>query len=334
MKQGSKVHKVLEEQVHQFVPVHVDTREDSWGLRIWNVIQGLRTLRSTGMTRELEIWGTIDGQVVNGVIDELSYTCPDKELEEAINKRKNEREESVAPNQTKMTDFLKSNGAQQHERKVYIIDIKTRMSKTLPQGSSQRPTLMQLMIYRKLLANLATNNVNADVIFDRYRLKATEPFTDGFIAEIGGLDFNFRGDSGEETIAPFSSQQDSVSELLAHNSVAQLWSLMIQEFMKTIRTADAVGDVLKAEFRSQKSGEILGSKTFAYDESALRAYIDDEMKWWKGEREARGVDIEEAFKCRICEFAEICTWRKAKIDEATENFRARSSSRKKAAAMA
>ena len=72
----------MEEQVHTTVPVDVQTKEDTWGLKIWNVIQGLRTLRVTGMTRELEIWGVVDGQIINGIIDELSYTCTDPELED------------------------------------------------------------------------------------------------------------------------------------------------------------------------------------------------------------------------------------------------------------
>src|SRR6187402_1522359 len=86
MKEGTRVHRVLEEQVHTMVKIDITTREDAWGLRIWNVIQGLRTLRDTGQTRELEIWGTVDGLVVNGVIDELSYICPDTELEESLEK--------------------------------------------------------------------------------------------------------------------------------------------------------------------------------------------------------------------------------------------------------
>ena len=77
MKQGTAVHKALEDEVHTTVQVSTTKREDSWGLRIWNIIQGLRTLRDTGRTREFEVWGTVGGELVNGVIDELSYTCPD-----------------------------------------------------------------------------------------------------------------------------------------------------------------------------------------------------------------------------------------------------------------
>jgi len=91
MKQGSSVHKVLEEQVHKEVTIDVQTREDMFGLRIWNVIQGLRTLRATGMTREMEVWGVLNGEVVNGIIDEINTVCPDEEAEEKMLQNEEER---------------------------------------------------------------------------------------------------------------------------------------------------------------------------------------------------------------------------------------------------
>jgi exonuclease V len=54
------------------------------------------------------------------------------------------------------------------------------------------------------------------------------------------------------------------------------------------------------------------------------------MAWWKGAREAKGVEIEEAFKCRICDFAESCTWRKTKVEEAVEKSRLRREGKAKA----
>jgi hypothetical protein len=76
MKQGSAVHRVLQDAEQRSVPVRTHSREERWALRVWNVLQGLRALRETGHTRELELWGVIDGVVVNGVVDELSYECP------------------------------------------------------------------------------------------------------------------------------------------------------------------------------------------------------------------------------------------------------------------
>ena len=57
---------------------------DIFGLKLWDVIQGLRTLRDTGLTREMEVWGVVDGHLVSGIIDSLSYSCPNAEFEEEI----------------------------------------------------------------------------------------------------------------------------------------------------------------------------------------------------------------------------------------------------------
>jgi exonuclease V len=326
MKQGTRVHKVLEEQVHQVVPVDIQTKEDGWGLRIWNIIQGLRTLRATGLTRELEIWGILDGQVVNGVIDEVSYTCPDPELEEALEKSKST---SLPSNQKTISEMFASQSGHDSawlspshpSRKIYLTDVKTRAGQSLPKGPSLRPMEMQLMLYHRLLSELATNTVDADTIFSRYNLDARAPFSDSFIAEVSALEQGFIPDLEDETNSIASTSQSS--ELSHHNSLIQLWSLMIAEFQRTIPSVDAMGLVLQAEFRSQKDGAVIGRKSFAYDDRVHRAYVEDEMRWWKGEREARGVEIEEAFKCGICEFAEGCGWRARKLEESMEKFRER-----------
>jgi len=346
MKQGSAVHKTLEDQVHQTVAVEIQTKEDAWGLRIWNVIQGLKTLRETGMTRELEIWGVIDGLVVNGIIDEVSLTCPDRELEEAEGKSKG-KATNVDANQATITDFLGTNrtienngvgmlsgllSSPQKRSKIYLTDVKTRGVRSLPKAASFRPTLMQLMLYHRLFSDLATGKVDKDVIFDRYGLEADRSFTDSFIAQIGGLNEGFydavpEGDSSQESQDFPDSTQDSMTTLLSHNSLRSLWGLMIDQFTSTVPAGEkSIGNVLKVEYRSQTDGEILGVKTFLHDEETIGMYLADEMGWWKGERAAQGVCVEEAYKCGYCEFAEDCSWRKNKIEEATEKMRARTRS--------
>ena len=340
MKQGSVVHKTLEDQVHRTVEVEIKKSEDAWGLRIFNIIQGLRTLRDTGMTRELELWGIIDGQIVNGVIDELSYRCPDRELEEASEKPKNDE---PPPDQRSIESFFRREGAQPPEDglstgprtdskaspKIYLMDVKTRGVKSVPKGASFRPTLMQLFIYRRLLTDIASNKVDASILFARYGLNPSETFSDSFIAQIGNLNevyFDVPIASSHEDLsgAP-SSTQDSMEVLLEHNSLAQLWQCMIEEFQRTMPDGpDSIGKVLKVEYRNQSDGEIQGEKSFLYDDKLLQKYIEDEMRWWKGERDAVGVPVEEAYKCGYCEFSEDCSWRKNKIEEATEAHRRKS----------
>ena len=337
MKRGSAVHKVLEDQVHTTVAVDIVSKEDAWGLRVWNVIQGLKTLRHTGITRELEIWGVIDGLVINGVIDELSYVCPEPELEEAEEKLTIAKSMPAADQMT-ITDFLSSSTPEgsgtgmldklrSHEKisKIYIGDVKTRDSKSLPKAASFRPTSMQLMLYHRILSDLATNKLSADMVFDRYELRADELFSDSFIAQIGSL--NVDHSLAQDDLAHLPSSQDSMTVLLAHNTLRQLWTLMMEEFAHTFAGgAKSVGNVLKAEYRTRTDGAILGNKAFLYDDIVIQEYLDSGMRWWKGERAAEGVCVEEAYKCRSCDFFDECSWRRNKIEEATLKMRQRKSS--------
>ena len=340
MRQGSVVHKVLEDQVHREVEVEVQNKEDAWGLRLWNIIQGLRGLRETGLTRELEIWGVLDGEVVNGVIDEVSFHCPDEEMENrAAARGQSKKKEQSAADQMSLDSFFKRKRAQESQKvsssadprpggdcKIYLTDVKTRTLRSLPTGASFRPTAMQLMLYHTLLSELAEDRVNSDVIFDRYSLNPDLDFSDTFLASILSLsELSHDNSVGPTSFIKPSADQDSPLEFLNYKTLRQLWAAMIQEFQNILpHGAKSIGQVLKVEYRSQNDGEVLGEKHFPFDKDAIHQYVQDEMKWWKGERAAQGVCIEEAYKCRICEFADECEWRKRKVNEATEAHRSRS----------
>jgi exonuclease V len=362
MKQGSSVHKVLEEQVHKEVKIDVQTREDMFGLRIWNVIQGLRTLRATGMTREMEVWGVLNGEVVNGIIDEVNMVCPDEEAEQAMLQKEEAAKDGankskpleagqktlagffkVSQNASILEEHFRSAPTSSHDEATntfYLSDVKTRQSKSLPpNGSASKPVYMQLMLYRRLFASLAANETQADKVFERYNLDSHAIFSDTFIAEISQLDFSFsesatlRDDEGQTL---FKGSQDPVSDLLAHNSLSSLWSFMIAEFARTIpipippspNVRSSISKLVVAEYRSGGTGELIGKKAFVHDDVVLDTYANDEIRWWRGERATKGVDIEDASKCRICEFAEGCSWRVEKLEEAKKKARLRNGPRK------
>ncbi|KAF1816204.1 hypothetical protein P152DRAFT_389419, partial [Eremomyces bilateralis CBS 781.70] len=322
MKQGSAVHKELEDQVFQYVPVSVSTREDTWGLKIWNAIQGFRTLANTGMTREMEIWGTIDGQIINGIIDEISYKCPDEKLETLVRNVEDKQRAAALAAENGATESTAEDTTTQ--RKIYITDVKTRGRKTIPKGSSLKPTFVQLMLYWRLLGDLASDRVDPRIIFERYRLNPSKPFSDSFIEDVAKLDYNFKTTSTQDEEAPFQASPDARSELFENDNLQDLWSLMIRELKTIIPNQDALGKVLHVEFRSQSDGSIIGSKSFVYNANTIDRYVKDTLRFWKGDREPKGVEIEDAFKCRICEFAEDCSWRQNKIGEAVQRFRTRS----------
>jgi exonuclease V len=323
MRNGSKIHQKLEDEVHTTVPVQVQTREDRFALRMWNAISGLRCLRETGLTRELEVWGVLEGQVVNGVIDELSYECPDPVFEEQLERARAERDGGVVllpPGQMSITEaFAKSTSQEGNtvlmdgtvlDRQIYIADVKTRSVRSKPAGASLRPTWMQLMLYRKLLESLSLNTVDAETVFARYDVKPLDPLTSTFLEEIGGI-----GPDNEAANYP---------------NLLSLWALLVTEMQATLPPT-SLSPILRAEIRYAKTGDIIGSELTVYEDDIIDRYISEEMAWWKGSREARGVEMEEAFKCRICDFSENCSWRKTKVEEATEKSRLRRIAREKSA---
>ncbi len=299
MRAGSKIHQRLEDEVHTTVPVQVQTKEDRFGLRLWNHIAGLRCLSETGLTRELEVWGVIQGQVVNGVIDELSFQCPDPAFEEQMQASKAQIEDESA-----------SIAGSIPPRRVYLTDVKTRSVPSVPTGAGLRPTWMQLMLYHRLLQSLSLNNVNAETIFARYDLRPLEPFTDAFLQGIDAL-----GPDCDAANYP---------------NLLSLWSLLITQLQSTL-PLDSLSPLLRAEFRYAKTGDVIGSELACYEDEIVDGYIAEKMAFWEGSREAKGVEIEEAFKCRLCDFAEHCSWRLAKVEEATEKNRLRRQAREKSA---
>lgn len=269
MKQGTKIHKVLEKEVYVTVPVTITKKEDTWGLRLWNIIHGLKTLRETGRTREFEVWGTVGGELVNGVIDELSYDCPDPNLEEQnlklmgkqdieppmpeyqasireylVSSERREHGQSIADALTgKTSQEIQSPNNATHDRRIYITDVKTRGVSSLPTGSSIRPTIVQLHLYHHLLENFAQGNFPLEHLASRFNFDVNETFSDSFIAQIGNLNqeaFDLVNSSNENDMEIdltedniVASTQDSIDIILQHNNISSLWQYMLSQFQET-----------------------------------------------------------------------------------------------------
>ena len=308
------------------------------------------------MTREMEVWGLVEGEVVNGIIDEITTVCPDEEaearvLEEAEDAKKGvakgRKTKALPADQRTLTDFLTSSQTASileshhdglngwlgtlHDKAttLYVVDTKTRQSKSLPaSGSQTRPTQYQLMIYHRLFSALAANSVPAERIFQRYEVQPDTMFSDTFIAQISSLDIGLDNSIADNEWGAHDTPQDSVTELLAHNNLTSLWSLMITEFSRAVPTSASISSLLTAEYRYASTGALIGRRTFAFDAVQLDTYVQDEIKWWRGQRETKGVEIEEAFKCKICEFSEGCEWRKTKVEEGLQKVRLRMEKRR------
>lgn len=68
-------------------------------------------------------------------------------------------------------------------------------------------------------------------------------------------------------------------------------------------------DSLKIEYCYQANNSPLGEDIVHFDEQQVTRELHFYSMYWIGEREAQGVDIEDAWKCRYCDFADVCEWR-------------------------
>jgi exonuclease V len=392
MKRGSEVHEKLEREVYTPVQIDVTKKEDVFGLKIWNTIQGLRVLRDTGLTRELEVWGMVDGNVVNGVIDGLSYENPDPESEEEV---LSSRGSSQTVTNSQMTDpGTPYNKGRDYE--IYITDVKTRTTAAPPSQAQVRVAIIQLFLYHRFLTQMATDQLDYLRVFERYGLNPDEPFSDSFMAQIGAIHGEIFADIDAETSsassfsgasselsnglenggfvsAPSSPSQLSSFDLaedgessspshsrkLKYRTLRALLALLKFEIHLTFpRGAADLGQIVAVEYRYRsredrttttttsaepetspeeadasssgkrrrrstpgngpgpvqpEDGSVICTNTFFVEPHTLDLYLEETMRWWKGEREPHGVPLEEAFKCRSCEFVEGCEWRR-KLD--------------------
>ncbi|KAK2597374.1 hypothetical protein QQS21_005998 [Conoideocrella luteorostrata] len=338
MKGGSKIHKKLEDEVHTTIQIDVLTKEDGFALRLWNFIQGLRTLRETGLTRELEVWGVVHGNFVNGVIDAVSHNNPNPEFEEELAEQ-TERD----PNQTSLTDFFTQSG-KSHEtisHKIYLIDVKTRGSLTPVSKPLLRPAKIQLLLYHRFLSDIAAGKLDFLKLFRRYGLDPDDTLSDGFIAQIGHLHDEIFEDSvfsAANSIGTGDSQNSVGSEnsispkdgLLNYQTLRELISLVDDEVKLAFPEGEAsMGQMLRVQYVHRDDGRELDIHDFPASHQVLDTYLTRYMRWWQGERKAVGVDIEEAFKCRTCEFAPECSWRNALAEEQMQKAQRRVWARRK-----
>lgn len=327
MKGGTRVHENLEREVHTTVDIKILSREDAFGLKIWNLVQGLRTLRDTGLTRELEVWGLVDGHVVNGIIDGLSEGNPDPEFEEEI-----------------YSSQGSSSQVSQSGRKVWVFDVKTRAHRSVPGMSHMRPAMIQLFLYHRFLSQMVDGKVDFLHVYRRYGLDPDEQFSDTFLAEIGSLHDEVFFDASSETgsIGTAGNGSTKSSNQLRYRTLRQLTDLLKDELQQTFPDgADTLGPFVTIEYRyrgkepvvptveaedpidkglrkkprkkrvadeEQDAENWIKQRRFHMDNEKLDNWLEGHMQWWRGERDAVGVSIEDADKCRNCHFSEDCTW--------------------------
>ncbi|XP_060062126.1 exonuclease V isoform X2 [Erinaceus europaeus] len=93
-------------------------------------------------------------------------------------------------------------------------------------------------------------------------------------------------------------------------SVKSFGDLMELVFLSLTLSDLPVIDILKIEYIHQETAAVLDTEVVTFEEKEVKSKMQHYMAYWMGQREPQGVDVEDAWKCRTCSYADICEWRK------------------------
>ncbi|XP_078434801.1 exonuclease V-like protein isoform X2 [Wolffia australiana] len=134
MKAGSDRHLELEEEIITKIEISIKSLEDSWALKLINFIFGSQQLLLHGLTRELPIFGMVEGIWMVGVIDEIRISSSD-----AV-------------------------------QWPLLVDTKTRHTATLPSEAQKRNGRLQLMCYKYLWDSTVSSDFHRDEFYRHFEL--------------------------------------------------------------------------------------------------------------------------------------------------------------------
>jgi len=144
MKIGKDRHRKLHEEVAVLVKVEPKTFVDVIALKLHNSKVGLNRLITSGMTREIPLFGRINSLFVTGITDELYL---------------------------KGSYFL-------------ILDTKTRQRDSMPTEAQKRTTRFQLMLYNRLIQDLISKKFTAEDLLNFYEFKPSDSISNGLKEQI------------------------------------------------------------------------------------------------------------------------------------------------------
>ncbi|KAM6945973.1 exonuclease V [Aplochiton taeniatus] len=166
---------------------------------------------------------------------------------------------------------------------LVLSELKTRCQRSAPGPAQARGHALQVGVYRLLLESMMAGELKSEQYTQPLGLRSQRALS-GSIQEVA-----------EARHVPSST----LGQLL-HHLLGALASCKLPR-----------GDVkLRVEYLHQSSGDLIGVTEVAFQEAQLRSEVKGHLAYWKGEREPRGVDIEDSWKCTICPYEDACEWRK------------------------
>ncbi|KAK7206606.1 exonuclease V [Myxozyma melibiosi] len=213
-----------------------------------------------------------------------------------------------------------SNDDSSKPRRIRLGDDKTRQSDTFPEKSQRDSAYYQVLIYKRLFEDLTEGKFDYAAVAQYLNLDLNTKLSEKFHSQITENEFVVDL-IWHEIVGPRSPSLTDLSEdereqyvilLLNYETLGEVWKMLCLKF-KEFR--GKVSDQLSVTYIGQQEGTILGGFDYTYKEEDFEAYIKDMLSYWRAERDPKGVEVEEAHKCRYCDFNNRCDWRLTKIRE-------------------
>lgn len=169
-----------------------------------------------------------------------------------------------------------------------LLELKTRArGNSLPSKAQQKRTFLQAMLYSVMFNDLLTGKLDIATLLSKLQLNGDATLSEDVLKFAETCKLPCR---------KFMEIADLVLKRFQGSDVPKISSIVV-------------------EYCSQASCEVISRTSMKLDEDWTRTQLATMLPYWKGQRETIGVEIEEAWKCNRCDFADICEWRIRKDKE-------------------
>ncbi|XP_039526396.1 LOW QUALITY PROTEIN: exonuclease V [Pimephales promelas] len=168
---------------------------------------------------------------------------------------------------------------------LVLNELKTRKHNSMPSSAQDKVNCLQVGLYKLLFDGVVRGEVKKDHILNHLKLRSTQVLGAGVQAHAKSIGVQV------------TTFEELVDALLITVSCSDLPCI----------------DLLQLEYYHQGSSGPIGTRVAPFNEAQLRAELQGYLAYWTGQREPKGVDIEEAWKCRSCLYEQTCDWKKNRL---------------------
>lgn len=177
---------------------------------------------------------------------------------------------------------------------IDLVEFKTRSIQTLPRKAQKETHDLQVMLYKYMIDDMIRGRC-----------------LDDHLAKLG-LDINASlGEAVSSSIQNHCTRRGGVPF-----SSGKTWTVRrLFEEMRLVMQALPFIRSCFVNYTFQEDGETFHENEVVYDEGWLLSKLSHGLAFWRGERGSEGVDVEEAWKCRLCPYQDHCWWVRHKSEQ-------------------